>query len=75
MSHYYFVIRGRASESEDLGGMSLSDDGEALAFGERVIRDLMREDARQYIGSIISVTEGQRAVGSIAFDAVRDQKT
>jgi hypothetical protein len=43
--------------------MSLADDGDALAFGKQVIRDLMHRD-RKYAGWIMDITEGDRPVGS-----------
>jgi hypothetical protein len=69
MPAYSFVVRNNdATEIEGLGGMTLADDGEALAFGDRVIRDLMREDAGQYAAWTMEVAEDERAVASIPFN-------
>jgi hypothetical protein len=69
MVDYSFVVRNNdATEIEKLGGMALANDGEALAFGKRVIRDLMREGAEQYAGWAVDVAEDERAVGSISFE-------
>jgi hypothetical protein len=68
MPAYSFVVRNSdATEIEGLGGMALVDDGEALAFGKQVIRDLMREGAEQYAGWTMDVAEDERAVASIPF--------
>ncbi len=49
----------------------LADDGEAFAFGERMLQEVMRTDADRYPGSgwVMDITEGEgdRAVGSIPF--------
>ena len=47
--NYLFIFdnndgRGR----EELGQIELSDDGEALAFGEQVIREMMQGSGQQY---------------------------
>jgi hypothetical protein len=69
MPAYSFVVSSHgATEIEGLGGMALADDGEALAFGKQVIRDLMREGAKQYAGWTMDVAEDERAVASIPFD-------
>jgi hypothetical protein len=74
MPAYSFVVRNNDStEIEGLGGMALADDGKALAFGNQVIRDLMREGAEQYAGWTMNVAEDERAVASIPFDACPDQ--
>jgi hypothetical protein len=48
-------------------GMGLVDDGEVLAFGKQVIRDLKHRD-RNYAGWIMDLTEGERPVGNIPFE-------
>ena len=64
MHHYQFVLAD-GSEPDSLGGMTLRDDGAALAFGKRVIGDLERGD--QCASGIIVIAEGERIVGAIAF--------
>ena len=69
MLAYTFVVRNNdAAEIEKLGAMELANDGEALAFGKRVIRDLMHEGTEQYTGWTVDVNEAERAVGSIPFN-------
>jgi hypothetical protein len=62
------------SSVEPLGFAPLKDDAEALAFGRQVILELMDENAAQYSGWILDITEGTRAVGSIPFDSGRNQE-
>jgi hypothetical protein len=69
MLAYNFIVRNNdATEIEKLGATALANDGDALAFGKRVIRDLMREGAEQYAGWTVDITEAERAVGSIPFN-------
>jgi hypothetical protein len=66
---YRFVVRNNdATEIENLGRMQLVNDGEALAFGKPMIRDLIREGAGQYDGWTVDIIEDDRAVGSIPFE-------
>jgi hypothetical protein len=60
---------------ENLGHVELPDDREALAFGKRVMHELMQKDGKQYGGITMDITEDERIVGSIAFelDPGRDQ--
>jgi hypothetical protein len=48
--------------------MALLNDGEALAFGNGVICDLMHKDPQQFVGWTMDITEGERAVDSICLD-------
>jgi hypothetical protein len=69
MLAYRFVVRNSdTAEIENLGSMQLANDDEALAFGKRMIRDLIRERAEQYAGWTVDVAEDDRAVGSIPFN-------
>ena len=65
MPYYHFDIQDSVGEVEDLGGMFLTDDAEAVAFGETVIRDLLRDNPRSYARSTMRVTQGERAVRTI----------
>jgi hypothetical protein len=67
MRYYHFAIHNSGATLESLGSSSLNDDSEALAFGKQVIRDLMGGGARQYSGWTMDITQGERAVGSVAF--------
>jgi len=64
--NYLFIFdsndgRGR----EETGQIELSDDDEAFAFGEQVIREMMQGSSRQYEGCAMEVHEGGRIVGRI----------
>lgn len=67
MLAYHFRVRNDGARVDDLGFMTLVDDGEALDFGQQVIRDLMGGD-RNYSGWIMDITEGERLVGNIPFN-------
>jgi hypothetical protein len=52
--NYLFIFdnndgRGR----EETGQIELSDDGEALAVGEQVIREMMQGSGQQYAGCVM----------------------
>jgi hypothetical protein len=69
MAAYSFVVRNNdATEIEELGGMALANDGEALAFGKQIIQDLMRDGAEQYARWTMEVAEDERAVANIPFN-------
>ena len=64
--NYLFIFdsndgRGR----EETGQIELSDDDEAFAFGEQVIREMLQGSSRQYKGCAMEVHEGGRIVGRI----------
>jgi hypothetical protein len=65
MSIYRFVLRKPCGQVEELGTIPLPDDSEAIAFGERVVRDLVKDDPAPYTGTIMDVIEGSRSVSSI----------
>ena len=65
---YSFSIRnGDGSDREVLGFTDLLNDYAALAFGNDVIRDMLRDNVDQYVGWMMDIAEGQRAVCSVAF--------
>ena len=68
MPCYHFAIPDNGTHSEELGGMVLADDGEALAFGRRVARE---GRAEHYTGRTLDITEGDRRIGSIPFEEAR----
>jgi len=68
MPFYHFAIQDSGTRSEELGGITLADDGEALAFGRRVARDMRAEE---YSGRTLEITEGDRSIGSIPFEEAR----
>jgi hypothetical protein len=64
---YYQFALDNGSGPEDLGGMALGDDDEAIAFGKEVIQDLKR-NADQYARWSMYITEDERIVGTIPFE-------
>jgi hypothetical protein len=68
MRCYHFAIRDNGTDSEELGGMVLADDGEALAFGRQVAQEACAEE---YTGRTLDVTEGDRSICSIPFEEAR----
>jgi hypothetical protein len=54
-------------DTENLGGMDFANDAEAVAFGKRIIRDLMDRAAKQYANWTMEIREGERAVRSLPF--------
>jgi hypothetical protein len=61
---YSFSIRnGDGSDWEFLG----FNDYAALAFGNDVIRDTLRDNVDQYAGWVMDIAEGERDVCSVAF--------
>ena len=64
---YSFSIRsGDGSDREKLGFTDLLNDCAALAFGNDVIRDMLRDNVDQYAGWMLDIAEGERDVCSIA---------
>ena len=74
MPIYRFVILKKAARIEGLRVAKLADDALAFAFGERVIRDMTHGDHRRYVGWTFEITEGEREVSAIAFDAEAEAK-
>ena len=71
MLTYRFVLRNDGGRRvEGLGSMGLTGDDEALAFGKRVIRDLMLGDQR-FAGWMMDITAGERPVGSIPLETIQ----
>ena len=68
MSIYSFSIRdGDGSDREVLGFIGLLNDYAALAFGNDLIRDMLRDNADQYAGWMMDIAEGERDVCGVAF--------
>lgn len=67
MSVYRFVLRNPGGQVEELGFLPLPDDGEAVAFGKTVGRELARGEP--HMGSVMVVTEDERPVGKIRIGA------
>ena len=65
---YSFLIRsGDGRDWEILGFTDLPNDCAALAFGNDVIRDMLRDNVDQYVGWTMDIAEGERPLCSIAF--------
>ena len=70
MPSYRFSFRDRYGDCrEEVGRLALSDDDEALAFGEAIIRDLQGGHAMPYAGWIMYITESARLIGRLSFPA------
>jgi hypothetical protein len=68
---YSFSIRnGDGSDLEVLGFTDLLNDYAALAFGNDVIRDMLRDNVDQYAGWMMDIAEGERVVCSVAFPSL-----
>ena len=64
--NYLFIFDNNDGRGREVTGqIELSDDGEAFAFGEQVIREMMQGSSRQYQGCAMEVHEGGRIVGRI----------
>jgi hypothetical protein len=63
---FYNFALDNGSGREELGGMALADDAEAIAFAKQVIQDL-KSYADQYARWSMEITEGERIVGTIPF--------
>jgi hypothetical protein len=68
MPRYRFDLQNNARQIEDLGGVVLADDGEALAFAKRVIRELLDKNPEQHARWSMDITEGERTVSSIPLE-------
>ena len=65
MNIYRFFMHNPGGQVEELGFMPLLDDSEAVAFGETMVRDLVRENSSPYADSVVEVSEGGRTVSNI----------
>jgi hypothetical protein len=65
---YSFSIRhGDDNDGAVLGCADLLNDHAALAFGNDVIRDMLRDNTDPYDGWMMDIAEGERDVCSVAF--------
>jgi hypothetical protein len=70
MPNYRFKAHDRPAGDEKSGAAVLADDDEALAFANRVIREMMRRDAERYTTSwTMEITAGARNVASVPFES------
>jgi hypothetical protein len=64
--NYLFIFDSNDGRDREVTGqIELSDDDEAFAFGEQVIREMLQGSSRQYKGCAMEVHEGGRIVGRI----------
>jgi hypothetical protein len=68
MPTYLYVLHESATQTETLGTIELSDDAEAVAFGERVMRDMPH--SASYAGCAMKIMEGERTAGEVLFETV-----
>jgi hypothetical protein len=68
MSVYRFILRTSGSRVEPLGALSMRDDGEAIAFGQAVIRDMLHGTPPQQATSVVEVISGARTIRRIQAD-------
>jgi hypothetical protein len=68
MLHYRFAIQ-RNSKIEDLGGLAIANDAEAIDFGKSVVQDLIQRHSERHAGWTMEITERGRAVFSVDFES------
>ena len=68
MPSYRYVLHNGATQTETLGAIALSDDAEAIAFGERVMRDMTHPAS--YAGCAMKIMDGERTAGEVLFETV-----
>ena len=70
--NYLFIFDDNDGRGRELTGqIELSDDDEAFAFGEQVIREMLQGSSQQYEGCAMEVHEGGRIVGRIPLENYR----
>ena len=67
MLAYHFSMRDSGTELELLGYDAFESDTGAIAFGQQIIDDLVREAPEQYFGWTMEIAEGTRNVANISF--------
>ena len=67
--NYLFIFDDNDGRGRELTGqIELSDDDEAFAFGEQVVREMLQGSSQQYEGCAMEVHEGGRIVGRIPLE-------
>jgi len=66
--YYRFAIQ-RNSKIENLGGLAMANDAEAIEFGKLVVQDLIRRHSEPRAGWTMEITESGRAVFSVDFES------
>jgi hypothetical protein len=68
MPQIYNLVVQEGTRVETIGTVALPDDVEALAFGARMIRDIMQASKANFADWTLTITaEDQRLVGRIPF--------
>jgi hypothetical protein len=67
MPSYRFKFYDPNSRSEKLGAAVLADDDEAVAFAQRVMRELIHSDEQLYATWMVNITAKEREVASMPF--------
>jgi hypothetical protein len=67
MPSYRFKFYDPISRSEKLGAAVLADDDDAVAFAQRVMRELIHTDDKLYAKWIVEITARERKVASKPF--------
>jgi hypothetical protein len=70
MPDYRYTLHKDATLTEALGFIDLCDDAEAVAFGERVARDMKHWDPADYAGCSLQIMQDERPAGEVLFDAI-----
>jgi hypothetical protein len=65
---YYTFALDNGGGTEDLGGMALTDDTEAVGFATQRIQDLRSFGDHQHARWWMKITEGERIVDTIPFE-------
>ena len=73
MPRYHFAVIDLIRH-DDPDGTDLPDDTAAREYANRVIRELQHGEGHSWRGWTIEVTEGQRTVEQIPFEAVEADK-
>jgi len=64
---YYRFASQRNSKIENLGGLTMANDAEAIEFGKLVVQDLIRRHSEPHAGWTMEITESGRAVFQCRF--------
>jgi hypothetical protein len=69
MPNYWFKAHDSVTGTEKRAAAVLADDDEALAFANRVIRELTHRDAKLYATWTMEVTAGKRSIARVPFES------
>jgi hypothetical protein len=71
MPFYYFDLQNGGNRLDALSGVTLADDGAALAFGKRLMRELLDRNPEQHARWTMEINEGERTVHRIPLELAR----